>query len=164
MLNWPDVSDISTQKTQTGKKAWFFSADEKEKRPPGLESASTQGASTTKPGLMSKSGSRLTREAVAETIARGRVYRGGSLALRVSTARTAGVTLSTVVVSGRQVKLAVDRNLLKRRLRSLLQRLSPTFVPGYQLVVFASRQSLELKFSELAEELVVKLKQAKIIK
>lgn len=58
-----------------------------------------------------------------------------------------------VVVGKRQVRKAVDRNLVKRRIRHLLKEILPTTPPGSTVVVRGLGPALKLEYSDLADML-----------
>lgn len=66
-----------------------------------------------------------------------------------------------IVVGKRQLPRAVDRNLVKRRLRHLLSERTETVLSGSRIVVRALGPSGDLSFSELGDALDSALNRAK---
>lgn len=66
-----------------------------------------------------------------------------------------------IVVGKRQLPRAVDRNLVKRRLRHLLSERTQTVPSGSRIVVRALGPSGDLSFSELGDALDSALNRAK---
>jgi ribonuclease P protein component len=89
---------------------------------------------------------RLTRDEVAEVVAIGR--RAGTRELGMRVAAHSGPTCLAIVVSSKELKLAVDRHRLKRRIRAAIHGLSP-LVAGYHLVIFATRAASDWTYQEL---------------
>ncbi len=54
-----------------------------------------------------------------------------------------------VVVSNKVSKLAVDRNLIKRRIRSVVQELLPRFTKPYDVAVIAQQKAATLPRAQL---------------
>lgn len=67
----------------------------------------------------------------------------------------AALTLTTqkfaCVTSKKTLKRAVDRNLIKRRIFSVIQEISPSF--EYSLVFYPKKSSPTLPYSQLREEI-----------
>lgn len=65
-----------------------------------------------------------------------------------------------IIVSSRISKSAVQRNILKRKIRNILRDLTPTFYKGLDIVVITKQDSLKINFPKLKEslsELLLKL-------
>ena len=67
------------------------------------------------------------------------------------------------VVSLKVYKKAVERNLLKRRLREIVRALFPNLCSGFDLVFLTQQQALQLDFSQLKEQVEALLKKAKLL-
>ena len=70
-----------------------------------------------------------------------------------------------VSVSKKELKKAVDRNLLKRRALSVLKDIEPKIsaTAGFGCVVFLKKGALGLPYQKLQDEMVFLLKKAKIL-
>jgi len=68
-----------------------------------------------------------------------------------------------VSVSKKEVKTAVSRNLLKRRVLSILQKIEPKIIGGFSCAFFLKKGALELPYQKLQDEMVFLLKKAKIL-
>ncbi|MCA1903856.1 MAG: ribonuclease P protein component [Cyanobacteria bacterium KgW148] len=62
-------------------------------------------------------------------------------------------TLVGFVISKKFSKRACDRNLLKRRLRSIMREFLGHLVGGLKLVVMVSRPQIDVSFSDLRDDL-----------
>lgn len=67
-----------------------------------------------------------------------------------------------LVVSKKFSKRATDRNLVKRRLRSMLREMIPRLAEGVKLVVIVSRPEIDVSFEGLRHDLLELLKKASI--
>ena len=65
-------------------------------------------------------------------------------------------------VVGKRVGNAVMRNLVKRRLRALIQQMQVHIAPGYMLVISAKPSAAQRTFAELDQELRHLLRRAKL--
>ncbi|MBU6430852.1 MAG: ribonuclease P protein component [Patescibacteria group bacterium] len=63
----------------------------------------------------------------------------------------------------KEIKTAVKRNLLKRRIFSILHKVLPKTKPPFICVIFAKKEALNLPYSKLEDEIVFLLKKAKIL-
>lgn len=56
-----------------------------------------------------------------------------------------------IIVSSQISKLAVQRNLIKRRIRNALKDLLPVLDVGFDVIIIAQKKSLKLNFLEIKE-------------
>lgn len=70
----------------------------------------------------------------------------------------------TFAVSSREVRLAVKRNLLKRRGRSIIVNIKDKILPGVSGIFYFKKSALTLSYRELKESVTLLLKRAKILK
>ncbi|MGB9552850.1 MAG: ribonuclease P protein component [bacterium] len=63
----------------------------------------------------------------------------------------------------RDVRKAVERNLLRRRLREAYRLLRPRLSPFYKIVIIGKGNALSLSFQELQAEIEKLLKKGKIL-
>ena len=107
---------------------------------------------------------RLMREAVAEVVARGSRYGGPALGLRVLFDRTSAKPARfAIVVPAKQIPLAVTRHQIKRRVRVVLQRLSPELSTGFAIVVFCGRETRDWNLAKFSAEIRQLFIQAKLV-
>ena len=66
------------------------------------------------------------------------------------------------VISSKTEKLAVNRNLLKRRGRHIVRELVPLSLPNTACVFFFKKGAISLPFDKLKEQIVFLLKKAKL--
>lgn len=67
-----------------------------------------------------------------------------------------------VSVSKKELKTAVKRNLLKRRVLSILQKIESKTNTGFNCVFFLKKGALNLPYQTLQDEIVFLLKKAKV--
>lgn len=67
------------------------------------------------------------------------------------------------VVAGTRVGKAVQRNLVKRRMRAVLHELQPKLLPGYDLIFLARQPMQQASFVELQAALQTVLKRAGVL-
>ncbi|APB33412.1 ribonuclease P [Gloeomargarita lithophora Alchichica-D10] len=70
---------------------------------------------------------------------------------------------AAVVVSTKVSKKAVQRNRLKRQMRSVLRQLLPECTPGWQMVITAQPQALTGQYGDFLRELEQLLQRAGMI-
>lgn len=68
-----------------------------------------------------------------------------------------------IVVSSKVSKRAVDRNLIKRRLRHIFRELTPRLKPGFAMMVLVKPGSVTTPFPRLKEQVSHSLIEAQII-
>ncbi len=102
------------------------------------------------------------------------IYQGGvrrsarSLALRALQTRGASgasrqPTRIGVVVSQKVSKRAVDRNRIKRQIRSACRQLLPSLVPGWSVVLVVRHSALQCEYREILRELKQLLAEAEVL-
>lgn len=69
-----------------------------------------------------------------------------------------------VSVSKKELKTAVKRNLLKRRVLSVLRKIQPQLNPGFNCVFFLKKGALDLPYQKLQDEIIFLLKKANLIR
>ena len=169
MLEYPDVTNISTKEKETRHDAWFFGPSGHPDRPSGAASTPAQGASafgSLKLHLapMLPRQYRLNRVEIASVLRRGAATRGEGLMLRVARLpEMIEATHLAIVVSAKTVKAATGRNLLKRRLRHAVRLLASKLKPGYGAVVVTSRPAPSQTFTQLQTILESLLKQSGLL-
>lgn len=93
---------------------------------------------------------------------RGRSLSSHSLRIKWTPAR-GQVSRTTVVVGLAVDKRAVQRNLIKRRLREGLRPVVSQLRPKVNLMVFVNKKATEASFQELEKELISLIKRAKLL-
>ncbi len=78
----------------------------------------------------------------------GKNFSGRGLSVKVG-ANGLGVTRFAIVVGTKVSKDAVDRNLLKRRLREIVRRELPAVAASADVAIIARPEALKLSFQEL---------------
>jgi ribonuclease P protein component len=68
------------------------------------------------------------------------------------------------VVSLKVSKRAVDRNLLKRRMREIIRSLDKNIEDGYDVVFIMNSNSLNIKFVDLKNNVINSLNSVKLLK
>jgi ribonuclease P protein component len=68
-----------------------------------------------------------------------------------------------VSVSKKEVKTAVKRNLLKRRVLSILREIEPKINSGFICLFFLKKGALDISYQQLQDEITFLLKKAKIL-
>ncbi len=58
-----------------------------------------------------------------------------------------------IIVSSKVSKLAVKRNLLKRRIRNIIKEFLPLFSSNWDIIIIAKKDLLSLSYSQEKEEL-----------
>lgn len=72
------------------------------------------------------------------------------------------VSRFSVYTPKKEVKSAVKRNLLRRRVQFILQKVLPKTKQGHNTVIFLKKGILKLPFFKLEDEVVFLLKKAKL--
>lgn len=152
-----DKTDISTQHAAARSQAWLPCTDANSRRPIDPESPEGQGSGSPLRLAESVSIPSLRSSTDFERVMRsGRRARRGPLAVHVRPLD--GSDDATRVGLAVRGDRAVDRNLLKRRMRSAWQSYSP--VPGFEVVIRASDGALSLDYQELETGLIEALGEA----
>lgn len=68
------------------------------------------------------------------------------------------------VISTKVDKKAVVRNRLKRQLREVARRLLPDINPGFDILIIAKKQALDLDFEKLSKQISFSLVKARVLK
>ena len=68
------------------------------------------------------------------------------------------------VIAGRSVGGAVQRNLAKRRIRSVIQKLDDFLKQGFDIIIIARRSMLDIEYQSLVEALQQLLDRAGLMK
>jgi ribonuclease P protein component len=97
----------------------------------------------------------------------GRAFYSPFLMLKVI-ANNLGLTRFTVIVAKRVSKKAVQRNLVKRRLREIIRLALPKIETGADVVILASPKIIDgqgkvLKYQAMAQEITQILKKARLL-
>ena len=100
---------------------------------------------------------RLERPEIELVVANGRRFGSRDLGLRVLKVGDSPSRFA-VVVPAKEVKQSVDRHLIKRRIRSTIQSLSPSILPGFHIIVFCGSATANWSFSELKKSFADLLK------
>ena len=100
-----------------------------------------------------------SRKEIELILRRGHGAKGAYFNLRFL--KTAGPEKKVgFIVSGREVKRAVQRNLLKRRAREILRKNIKNLKEGFCLIFLFYKGAAELSYRELETEIVKSLKYA----
>jgi ribonuclease P protein component len=92
-----------------------------------------------------------------------RAWRSQNIDLRIGP-NELGIVRVGFSVGVKVAKRAVVRNLLKRRLREIVRRLTPQILPGHDLLFSAKPGSQELSFSELTDSVAGLLSRSSLIR
>lgn len=69
-----------------------------------------------------------------------------------------------VVVSSKVLKKAVDRNKIKRRVKSVFINNSESLKKGFAVIVYPSKKTINMSFKEMEQELLSLIKKSEIFK
>ena len=93
---------------------------------------------------------RLTRSNEIKRVRRfGKSYAHPLVVLVIS--RTEDTTRRIALITGKSIGGAVERNLVRRRLRAICDNLLPALNDGFEAVLIARGRTRDAGFSELAE-------------
>ena len=99
---------------------------------------------------------------IAHVLKRGRSVWGVTMGVR-GVANGLAITRATVVVSTKVSKRAVDRNVLKRRLREIVRAVFPKLQTGWDMMVLTKSSTKTLTFAQLQKELEGILRKAGVL-
>lgn len=107
---------------------------------------------------------RLAKDSDIEAVfKRGQTFYSGNLGLRQARNQLA-VSRVAIVVSLKVSKKAVERNLLKRRLREIIRReIVPGLKTGFDIVVMTKKTLLELPFADLKKLTIGLFQKARLL-
>ena len=111
------------------------------------------------PGIRRAARLRKPRE-FAAVRAQGRTVHGSALALGLHAVELLHNQFGFVV--GKRVGNAVMRNLVKRRLRAIVQQMQAHIAPGWMVVISAKPNAAHRTFAELDQELHQLMRRAKL--
>lgn len=161
-----DGKNFSPEGAKTKANPWFSHSRPPASRPADLARPAPEGSAAVG-GIMLPRRHRLARREAEKVIKSGRLFFTSRLSLRVLTFPPAGKSLApsrfTVVVSGRHIKKAAERNLLKRRLRRIVGSLLPKVKSSRGAAIFTSRLPAGYPFNLLAEEVAELFKRARMV-
>jgi ribonuclease P protein component len=108
---------------------------------------------------------RLTSKQVKEVLKKGKLITGEAAAVKVlpPSGEPAGPSRFAFLISGKEIKLATERNRLRRRMRAVLWSNRRAIQGHYQAVFILRRGLLTLSFADLAREILHLLKKAQIM-
>lgn len=106
---------------------------------------------------------RLNREFIKKVIKQGKAVRGRGISLKylVVSGRPSAFSF---IVSGKNVKKAVDRNKLKRRGRAIVFKLFPRLKEGVSGLIFFNQDSQNMNFSSLEKEITALFQKTNFLK
>lgn len=94
---------------------------------------------------------------------RGRVFFSSGITVRF--VQNGGVdSRFAFVVSAKASKKATQRNLLKRRMREIVRKELPGIKEGYDILISAKKQVLDLDFLQLQSEVMRALEKSRLLK
>lgn len=156
------VKNIPTKESQKTKEARLFEEDENKNRSKNDNQETKKGARSTLSLrlwfislFMLKKENRLLKSAdFARVLGRGRAVASGFFLLKYIKTNSPRARTG-FVISAKVSKKAVERNLLKRRMREIIRRDADTAVgAGYDIVFVARKNALNLNFAELKKEIL----------
>ena len=107
---------------------------------------------------------RIGRALVKDTIARGKGFNSEYFKLKVLSLDDSNApSLFAVVVSKKVAQKAALRNRYRRRVQAALGSMMESIKPGYAIVVFPTKDTINLKYEELVEQIAESFKKAKLI-
>lgn len=111
---------------------------------------------------MLKKQNRVDKSLFKDIVRKGIGYYAQNISLKII--KNAGTKPKFAVSAPKkEIKTAVKRNLLKRRIFSILRKMSREIKTPFICVVFAKKEALDLPRSKLEEEIVFLFKKAKIL-
>lgn len=106
---------------------------------------------------------RLTRDEVLKVVKNGQSIGSFPFSVKVLAADASQPSQFAFIVPSKSVKRAVDRNLVRRRARAVVEALLTGLKPGYKAAFFISAPALTLTQEELTQKIVFLLNKAKIL-
>ena len=106
------------------------------------------------------------KEVVERVLRLGKSYFGDNVQLRclkIDEKIDISLPFFAFVVSSKVEKLAVNRNLIKRRGRHIVRELGPLTESSTACVFFFKKGAISLSFEKLKEQIVFLLKKAKLV-
>lgn len=107
---------------------------------------------------------RISKDEFPAIMKNGRSFFTRRLSLRTLMLSDIKESRFAFVVSAKNVKTAVERNLLKRRSRHVVYKHHKEIKGGFLCAFFLKGDLLKLKFSSFENEFIILLRQAKLIK
>lgn len=105
---------------------------------------------------------RVNKHLFSDVIKKGVSYYTQNISLKITNTTNTKPKFA-VSVPKKEVKTAVKRNLLKRRIFSILEKTAMKTKLGFASVFFLKKGAVGLPYSKLYDEVVYLLKKAKII-
>ncbi len=105
---------------------------------------------------------RIKREEMEDVLSKGALKHSRLFSVRVMK-KDVPLSQYSFVVSKKVAKLAVTRNLLRRRGYSIVKELQSRIVPGFTIVFFYKKGADTVEFSELKKEIEDFLRQNKLL-
>ena len=106
---------------------------------------------------------RVNKSLFGATLKKGSGYFSSNISLK-TTKNSDSRPKFAVSVPKKELKSAVKRNLLKRRVFSILRIFEPKISIGCNNVFFLKKGALDLSYQQLQDEIVFLLKKAKLIR
>lgn len=106
---------------------------------------------------------RISKDEFPVIMKNGRPFFSPRLSLRALSLPGLGESCFAFVISAKNVKTAVERNLLKRRARHVIYKHQGEIKGGFLCVFFLKSDLLQLKFPLFENEFIILLRQAKLI-
>lgn len=111
---------------------------------------------------MLKKQNRLNKHLFAIVVKSGTTYYSPNIYIK--TLKTTSLKSHfSVYTPKKEVRSAVKRNLIRRRVQFILQKILPKTNKGYDTVIFLKKGTLSLPFSKLEDEVVFLIKKAKLL-
>lgn len=105
---------------------------------------------------------RVNKSLFKSTLKNGVGYFSQNISLRIVRSGVEGLKFG-VSISKKELKTAVKRNLLKRRVLSVLRKIEIDKNSGFICLFFLKKGALDLPYPQLKEEIVFLLKKARVI-
>lgn len=115
------------------------------------------------PSMTKKEGKIRTEKQFALLFRKGRAVHDGGCMLRFLR-NTVGRTRVAYVVGSKVSKLAVERNLLRRRIREAYIKEKPNVLPGFDIVFFARPEMKNRPYADVAKSVHALLERARLIR